>query len=90
MSWQRAIRDERHKLIEYCVEGTRHTQLFDLGNDPHEMHNLAADPAHRQTLDSLRALLQKERLRLNDGNTPFPFSDAQGKAFWSAFDSVAH
>ncbi len=86
MSWQRAVRDDRHKLIEYCVDGARHTQLFDLKADPDEMKNLADDVAHRQTLDALRALLKQERLRLNDGNSPFPFSDKQGKDFWAAYE----
>ena len=33
--------------------------LYDIENDPHEVHNLAADPAHRQTLVELRAQLQE-------------------------------
>ena len=77
MSWQRSIRDGRYKLIEYRVNGARHTQLFDLHEDPHEMTNLAGDDAHRQTLASLRALLKEERVRLNDGNSPYPFTDKQ-------------
>jgi len=85
MSWQRGIRDDRHKLIEYCVGSERHTQLFDLRHDPQETHNLADDPAQRQTLQSLRALLEKERSRLNDGNSPSPFSDKQGKEFWNNY-----
>ncbi len=86
MSWQRAVRDDRYKLIEYCVDGARHTQLFDLKDDPDEMKNLADDAAHRKTLDALRTLLKQERLRLNDGNSPFPFSDKQGKDFWTAYE----
>jgi arylsulfatase A-like enzyme len=86
MSWQRAIRDQRHKLIEYCVKGERHTQLFDLIADPHEMKNLAEDSAHRETLETLRALLKQERVRLNDGNSPFPFADKQGKDFWEMYE----
>lgn len=89
MSWQRAIRDDRHKLIEYCVNGARHTQLFDLKEDPQEMKNLADDTAQRPKLESLRGLLKQERLRLNDGNTPFPFADKQGKDFWSAYEAAA-
>lgn len=40
---QRAIRDERWKLIRYPQ--INKTQFFDLQNDPDELHDLAADPA---------------------------------------------
>jgi arylsulfatase A-like enzyme len=88
MSWQRAIQDTRYKLIEYCVSGKRHTQLFDLVNDPHEVDNLADALAHGQTLATLRRQLKKERLRLNDGHTPYPFTDKQGKAFWATYEAA--
>lgn len=88
MAWQRAIRDRQYKLIEYCVAGARHTQLFDLAGDPQEMNNLAGDPAHEKQLAALRALLQTERVRLNDGNTPFPLPDQQGKDFWRIYQST--
>lgn len=87
MNWQRAIRDARYKLIEYCVDNVRHTQLFDLIDDPHETKNLAENGDHAQKLQALRALLKKEAVRLNDGNTPFPFTDKQGKDFWGMYDS---
>ena len=86
MSWQRAVRDERFGLIEYCVDGARHTQLFDLSEDPRQLKNLADDPGHKETLKRLRALLKEERVRLNDGNTPFPFSDQMGKDFWGQYE----
>jgi arylsulfatase A-like enzyme len=38
---QRAIRNDRWKLILYNVNGQRTTQLFDLKTDPWEMTNLA-------------------------------------------------
>jgi arylsulfatase A-like enzyme len=88
MSWQRAIRDKRYKLIEYCVEGSRYTQLFDLIEDEHETNNLAGDPKHGATLGGLRRRLEKTRVILNDGNTPFDFTDEQGKNFWSIYHSV--
>jgi len=87
MSWQRSIRDTRYKLIEYCVDGQRHTQLFDLLEDPEETRNLANDASHTETITRLRQLLRTERVALNDGNTPFDLTDAQGKAFWSTFDA---
>jgi len=89
MSWQRSVRDDRHKLIEYRVDGARHTQLFDLEKDPDELDNLAGDTAHQQTLAALRALLKQERLLLNDGNSPFPFPDQQGRDFWTAYESIS-
>ncbi len=57
MSHQRAIRNERYKLIEYCVSGERHTQLFDLENDRYECHDLSNDPAYSDIIKELRARL---------------------------------
>lgn len=85
MSSQRSIRDTRYKLIETCVKGDRHTQLFNLANDPEETKNLARTEDHHEVIQRLRKLLETERLRLNDGNTRFPFSDHLGKEFWSAY-----
>lgn len=89
MSWQRAIRNKQYKLIEYCVKGTRHTQLFDLIKDPQETINLAGDSKYTATLERLQTLLKEERVRLNDGNTSFPFTDKQGKEFWNAYKSTS-
>ena len=36
-----------------------------------------------------RKLLESERKRLNDGNTPYPFSDAMGKEFWTTYAAAA-
>ena len=51
----RMIRTEQHKLIYYPVGNV--FQLFDLKNDPHELHNLADDAASKTTLDEMIALL---------------------------------
>lgn len=88
MNWQTAIRNDRYKLIEYCVEGKRYTQLFDLIEDPQELINLAADAKYSDTLAELRALLRKERVRLNDGDTPCPFTNKQGEDFWTTYEAV--
>ena len=88
MSWQRSIRDQQYKLIEYCVNNVRHTQLFDLINDPMETKSLASDPECSEKLQALGTLLKKEAVRLNDGNTPFEFTDKQGKEFWGMYESV--
>ncbi len=51
---QRAVRDATHKLIEYQVNGTRTTQLFDLANDPWERKNLAGVPEQFPVVKGLR------------------------------------
>ena len=86
MSWQRAVQNSRYKLIEYCVEGKRHTQLFDLSKDPNEMKNLAEEVDMAPILTQLRVQLQKEKALGNDGNTPYPFSNQMGIDFWTAYE----
>jgi choline-sulfatase len=80
----RSIRQGNWKLIEYeSMDGAnRHSQLFDLAQNPDELldehhkggmqRNLANDPAHAETLKRLRALLLAEMRRLDD---PWRFSN---------------
>lgn len=56
---QRAVRDDRWKLIVYPQ--VNKTQLFDLRADPNEIHDLAADPQHADELKRLTALLLAEQ-----------------------------
>ncbi len=82
--FQRAVQDQRHKLIEYvvfdCVVGaTRTTQLFDLQEDPWELHNLAARPDYAQKVTELRAALRLWGAELDD-NQP-----GQGADFWASY-----
>ncbi|MFK7790278.1 MAG: sulfatase-like hydrolase/transferase [Phycisphaeraceae bacterium] len=85
MDWQRAIQKDGYKLIEYCVNGDRHTQLFHLANDRHELNNLANEATQAERLATLRNLLRTESKRLNDGNTPSEFTTKMGKSFWQTF-----
>ncbi len=87
MSWQRAVRDKQFKLIEYCVDDVRHTQLFDLKADKFETANLANDLNYAHILDSLRTILERDKELLNDGHTPFEFTNEQGKYFWDIYNS---
>jgi arylsulfatase A-like enzyme len=75
--FQRSVRDERFKLIEYAVRGKRTTQLFDLNNDPREMENLASQSAAAGTLERLRGELVKWKNTWNDEASPW------GRNFWS-------
>jgi arylsulfatase A-like enzyme len=55
---QRAIRDDRWKLIRYPL--VNRTQLFDLSTDPRELTNLTDLPEHAAKVSELTALLKKE------------------------------
>jgi len=61
---QRAVRDERWKLIVYPQ--INHRQLFDLANDPHETRSLADDPAHAATVNRMLGVLGQWRRRFDD------------------------
>ncbi len=65
-NFQRMMRTGNHKLIEYFVGADRHTQLFDLQNDPHEMTNLANEPAQAERLEVLRSSLADWQRQLDD------------------------
>ena len=77
--YQRMVKDDRFKLIEYVVDGRRTTQLFDLQNDPFEMHNLAGDETHAETLEKMRAILFQWRDDWDDEKSEW------GKTFWNGF-----
>ena len=77
---QRGVRDERHKLIEYVIDGKRNmTQLFDLKKDPWELHNLADDPKHANKLKEMRDKLVRLRDEWDDPETEW------GQVFWSGW-----
>ncbi len=60
----KAVRDERWKLIRYPK--IDHTQLFDLENDPYERKNLAGEPAQKQRVEQLTALMRKLQKEAGD------------------------
>jgi len=51
-------------------------ELYDLAEDPHEVHNLAGDPAHRAVLERMRAELAQFRAATHD-----PWLPGQSAAF---------
>ena len=64
--WQRMVRDQRWKLIEYVVGNEHHTQLFDLLADPDELNNLADQKQNGEVLVRLRAQLLKLATQFED------------------------
>jgi arylsulfatase A-like enzyme len=64
---QRAVRNERWKLIRYPL--IDRTQYFDLQTDPHETTNLAAKPEYAAPMAAMTALLNKEMAEFGD-NAP--------------------
>ncbi len=60
----RSVRDERWKLIRYPP--INHTQLFDLENDPHEMSNLANDPAQADRIERMTGMIRDWQAKLGD------------------------
>ncbi|HIQ21697.1 MAG TPA: hypothetical protein EYH34_10755 [Planctomycetes bacterium] len=56
----RSVRTDRWRYTQWD-EGRRGAMLFDHQNDPHEMHNLAADPRYADVIQRLDALLARCR-----------------------------
>jgi arylsulfatase A-like enzyme len=62
--FQRSVRNDRWKIIVY--PHINKTQLFDLQNDPHEMKDLAGDPAQAKQIERLTAKLKDWQKELGD------------------------
>ncbi len=54
----RSVRTEQWRYTAWD-EGRRGSMLFDHDHDPHEMHNLAADPRFAEVVAQLRTLLKR-------------------------------
>lgn len=65
-----SVTDGRHKLIRTYVRadgrGSDRRQVFDLGRDPSELHDLSADPGYAGIRDTLEATLIEQQTRLGD------------------------
>lgn len=75
---QRAVRDERWKLIRYPQ--VDQTQLFDLAQDPDELKNLASDPAQAERIRKLTSMLEGWQKQLGD-KTPLSVAKPRDPTF---------
>jgi arylsulfatase A-like enzyme len=64
----RAVRSKRFTYARYLCDGSEH--LYDNLSDPGQTRNLADDPEHAETLQSLRAALQSKMSELQDEFMP--------------------
>ena len=81
---QRAVRDDRWKLIRYPEVDV--TQLFDLKADPHELTNLAQKPEHATKVQQMTSVLKKEMAAFDD-TAPLQVVDPKPAA-WSPSDAT--
>lgn len=59
--WQQHFEDGKlNSVQEQFFKARTPEALYDIENDPHEVHNLAADPKYQNTLQELRAILQDQ------------------------------
>ncbi len=65
-NYQRAIRNDTFKLIEYYVDGFRYRQLFNIEVDPYELHNLVDNPKYYDILNILGERLEYEQIKADD------------------------
>jgi arylsulfatase A-like enzyme len=75
---QRAVRDDRWKLIRYPQ--VDRTQLFDLMGDPDEMRDRSADPDQAGRVERMRGLMADWQKRLGDSQ-PWAVADPKPAAW---------
>ncbi len=63
-SFQRSVRTDEWKLIRY--PHINHTQLFNLKNDPDELHDLARNPKYGEKVKEMMMLLKSQQKRWSD------------------------
>jgi arylsulfatase A-like enzyme len=82
---QRAVRDDRWKLIRYPLVDK--TQLFDLQTDPHELANLAGQAGHAAQVNGMTERLKQEMARYGD-TVPLQVANPQPAAWTPPGDKI--
>jgi N-sulfoglucosamine sulfohydrolase len=69
LAWQGILQRGDKMMGDRSVESFIHRpleELYDLEKDPHELKNMAADPAYAETLKDLRQRLKEWQVRTRD------------------------
>lgn len=91
------LRTERYKLIFFYglpldAPGAKKQttppqwELYDLEKDPHEMHNVVADPEYASVLKSLKERLLAEKGRVEDTDEKYPKLMEVRRTEWKLLD----
>jgi arylsulfatase A-like enzyme len=78
----RGVRTERYKLIHY-YEAPEEFELYDLQEDPEELHNLHGDPSHAALGRQLRQRIEELRKETDDDyiyEEPAPVATRSGRS----------
>ena len=75
----RGIISGRYKILEYRSEQLKLTELFDLENDPWEMHNLAGTAGTEPLMERLRKRMEQFRDEWNEEENRF------GQLYWQQY-----
>jgi arylsulfatase A-like enzyme len=81
----RGVRTERYKLIHYYLP-PEEFELYDLQQDPGELHNLYGDPKHAALVQQLRQRIDELRKETNDTYVFQPDAPARGRGRGSVVD----
>jgi arylsulfatase A-like enzyme len=60
---QRMIRNKNFKYVHNSCDVD---ELYDMTNDPTELHNLITSPLHKETICELKSILSSEMKRTKD------------------------
>jgi choline-sulfatase len=74
----RCYHEQHWKFIERLPPGPEGEELYDLASDPHELHNLAQNPAFRPQRDRLWQALRRAAAEVNDPWPDVPHSAPEG------------
>jgi len=64
--WWLSVLSGRYKYIQTLIKGEP-AELYDLHNDPHELHNLAYKEEYKETVKKMKALMLSELKRTDCG-----------------------